>query len=176
MDCYIYERTFQCGGEIVTKEEFEEAVNRNNQRLFLLALSFTHNQFDAEDITQNVFFKLWKNTKPFEDIIHMDKWLTIVCINESKNIIKNLFRQHNEINDELPDESIFDNTLQYDLFNAVMSLQKKERTVIHLFYYEDLKIKDIAKMLKISESAVKTRLNRARNKIKIILGDEWINE
>lgn len=160
----------------MTKKEFEEAVNRNNQRLFLLALSFTHNQFDAEDITQNVFFKLWKNTKQFEDIIHMDKWLTIVCINESKNIIKNLFRQHNEICDELPDESIFDNTLQYDLFNAVMSLPKNERTVIHLFYYEDLKINDIAKMLKISESAVKTRLNRARNKIKLMLGDEWINE
>lgn len=167
---------FSKGGEIVTKEDFIEAVNRNNQRLFLLALSFTHNEFDAEDIIQNVFIKLWKYTKSFDDKIHMDKWLTVVCINESKNIIKNLFRQHNELNDELPDEKIFDNTLQYDLFNAVMSLPKNERIVMHLFYYDDLKIKEIATLLKISESAVKTRLNRARYKIKMMLGDEWNDE
>lgn len=167
---------FNNGGEIVTKKDFDEAVIRNNQRLYLIALSFTHNKYDAEDILQNTFLKLWKNSKPFLDNIHIDKWLTIVCINESKNNIKNLFRVHNELNIEVLDKTTFDNENQYDIFNAIMSLPKNERTVIHLFYYEDLKIKDIAKMLKISESAVKTRLNRARNKIKLILGDEWINE
>ena len=167
---------FNNGGEIVTKKDFDEAVIRNNQRLYLIALSFTHNKYDAEDILQNTFLKLWKNSKPFLDNIHIDKWLTVVCINESKNNIKNLFRVHNELNIEVLDKTTFDNENQYDIFNAIMSLPKNERTVIHLFYYEDLKIKDIAKMLKISESAVKTRLNRARNKIKLILGDEWINE
>lgn len=167
---------FNNGGEIVTKKDFDEAVIRNNQRLYLIALSFTHNKYDAEDILQNTFLKLWKNSKPFVDNIHIDKWLTVVCINESKNNIKNLFRVHNELNIEVLDKTTFDNENQYDIFNAIMSLPKNERTVIHLFYYEDLKIKDIAKLLKISESAVKTRLNRARNKIKLILGDEWINE
>ena len=160
----------------MTKKDFDEAVIRNNQRLYLIALSFTHNKYDAEDILQNTFLKLWKNSKPFVDNIHIDKWLTVVCINESKNNIKNLFRVHNELNIEVLDKTTFDNENQYDIFNAIMSLPKNERTVIHLFYYEDLKIKDIAKLLKISESAIKTRLNRARNKIKHILGDEWINE
>lgn len=167
---------FNDGGEAVTKEDFDNAIIRNNQRLYLIALSFTHNKYDAEDILQNTFLKLWKYNKPFIDNLHIDKWLTVVCINESKNNIKSLFRVHNELKTELLDKTAFDNENQYDLFNAIMSLPKNERTVIHLFYYEDLKIKDIAKMLKISESAVKTRLNRARNKIKLILGDEWINE
>lgn len=57
-----------------------------------------------------------------------------------------------------------------------MRLSKKERTVIHLFYYENLSIKDIAEMLKIKESAVKTRLSRARVNLKEQLGDEWIDE
>lgn len=57
-----------------------------------------------------------------------------------------------------------------------MSLPKKERTVIHLFYYEDVSIKDMAEMLEIKESAVKTRLHRARQKLKNTLGDEWIYE
>ena len=60
MDCYIYERAFQYGGEFVTKEDFDDVVNRNNQRLYLIALSFTHNRYDAEDILQNTFLKLWK--------------------------------------------------------------------------------------------------------------------
>lgn len=167
---------FNDGGETVTKEDFDNAIIRNNQRLYLIALSFTHNKYDAEDILQNTFLKLWKYNKPFIDNLHIDKWLTVVCINESKSNVKSLFRVHNELKTELLDKTTFDNENQYDLFNAIMSLPKNERTVIHLFYYEDLKTKEIAKMLKISESAVKTRLNRARNKIKIILGDEWINE
>lgn len=47
--------------------------------------------------------------------------------------------------------------------------------MIHLFYYEDMAVKDISSLLKIKESAVKTRLHRARKELKEILGDEWIN-
>ena len=110
---------FNNGGEIVTKKDFDEAVIRNNQRLYLIALSFTHNKYDAEDILQNTFLKLWKNSKPFLDNIHIDKWLTVVCINESKNNIKNLFRVHNELNIEVLDKTTFDNENQYNIFNAI---------------------------------------------------------
>lgn len=160
----------------MTQEEYIDAVKRNNQRLFLIALSFTSSADDAEDILQSVFLKLWKHNKPFDDEMHMDKWLTVVCVNESKNILRDFFRKHKDLDDNIIDESSFDNSSQYDLFKTIMRLPEKERTVIHLFYYEDYKVKEIAKMLKISESAVKTRLNRARSKIKEYLGDEWINE
>ncbi len=161
----------------MTDDDFMQAVNRNNQRLFLIALSFTKNTYDAEDILQNVFVKLLKYPKSFSDNEHLDKWLTTVCVNESKNYIKLPFRYHKDIDDcDFVSGTNFDCTTQIDLYNAVMKLSKKERTVIHLFYYEDLSIKDIAKMLKIKESAVKTRLNRARANLKEQLGDEWIDE
>lgn len=160
----------------MTQKEYIDAVKRNNQRLFLIALSFTACADDAEDILQSVFLKLWKHSKPFEDTAHLDKWLTVVCVNESKNILKDFFRKHKDLDESIIEKSDFDNSKQYDLFKTVMRLPEKERTVIHLFYYEDYKVKDIAKLLKISESAVKTRLNRARIKIKESLGDEWINE
>lgn len=57
-----------------------------------------------------------------------------------------------------------------------MSLSKKDRAIVHLFYYEDMSVKDIANLLKIKESTVKTRLHRARLKLKNLLGDEWIYE
>ncbi|MBP3939102.1 MAG: sigma-70 family RNA polymerase sigma factor [Clostridia bacterium] len=160
----------------MTDEDYIETVKRNNQRIYLIALSFTKSQADAEDILQNVFLKLWKHPKEFEDELHIDKWLTAVCINESKNYIKSPFRTKRS---SYIDESIqedFKSIKNLDLFNTVMSLPKKERTVIHLFYYEDMSVKEIARVLKIKESSVKTRLCRARKNIKNILGDEWINE
>lgn len=159
----------------MTKDIYISTVKRNNQRLFLLALSFVKNYDDAEDILQNVFLKLWKHPMEFENESHIDKWLTTVCINESKNYLKLPFRKSIDI-EEITDMYTFDSAKDIDVFNAVMSLPKKERTIIHLFYYEDLSIKDISKALKITESNVKTRLHRARNKLKEILGEEWIYE
>lgn len=161
----------------MTENDFTYALQRNSQRLFLIALSFTKSTHDAEDIIQNVFLKLWKYSRAFQNEEHMDKWLTAVCVNESKNYIKLFFRNHLNIDDtEIVSPEIFDTSRQRDLFNAVMELPKKERTVIHLFYYEDLPVKDIAVLLKIKEAAVKTRLSRARNKLKERLGDDWIDE
>ena len=161
----------------MTEEEFTYAVQRNSQRLYLIALSFVKNTYDAEDILQNVFLKLWNYPKPFSDETHLDKWLTVVCVNESKNYIKRPFRQHGNSEDFVfVSSDDMDSTEKADLYNAVMQLSKKERAVIHLFYYEDLSVKDIAKMLKMKESAVKTRLNRARSKLKERLGDVWIDE
>ena len=158
----------------MTNDSYIYSVKRNNQRLYMIALSFTKSHDDAEDILQNVFLKLWKYNGEFENNEHIDKWLTRVCINESKNYIKLPFKKHTSL-DEAMELYTFDEPWDIDVFNAVMSLSKKERTVIHLFYYEDMTISDIAKMLKIKESTIKTRLHRARNKLKEILGDEWIN-
>lgn len=161
----------------MTDDDFIRALDRNSQRLFLIALSFTKSGCDSEDIIQNVFIKLWKYNKEFSDDEHLDKWLTIVCVNESKNYIKSPFRYNKDIDDyDFVSNAKFDSEAQIDLYNAVMSLSKKERTVIHLFYYEDLSIKEISKILKIKESTVKTRLSRARTHLKEKLGDGWINE
>ncbi len=161
----------------MTEEAFVNVVQRNSQRLYLIALSFVKNTYDAEDILQNVFIKLWKYPKSFSDETHLDKWLTVVCVNESKNYLKHPFRQHDNAESFVfVSSDDMDSAAKADLYNAVMQLPKKERAVIHLFYYEDLSVKDIAGMLKMKESAVKTRLNRARNKLKERLGDAWINE
>ncbi len=160
----------------MNNDEFIYAVKRNSNRLYLIALSFTKNHYDAEDIVQNVFLKLMNCKKEFESSGHIDNWLTAVCVNESKNLLKSFFRKNGTSLDEAKELYTFDKPRDFDLFNAVMWLPKKERTVIHLFYYEELSIKEIAAVLKISESSVGTRLHRARKHLKDILGDDWINE
>lgn len=160
----------------MTENEFISIVKKQNRRIYLIALSITQNSSDAEDVMQNVFIKLWKYTKPFHDEEHLNKWLTAVSVNESRDYIKNPFRKRRLPLDDAVNISVLDKTENIDLFRAVMSLDTKDRTIIHLFYYEDMRIADIADILKIRESAVKTRLFRARGRLKSILGDEWINE
>ena len=146
--------------------DFERVFKRNNKRLFLIALSFTANQYDAEDILQNSFMKLLKTKTEFENDEHIDKWLTSVTVNESKNLLKSAFRKKSADFEDYIATYSFESEKSEDLFNAVMSLPKKLRTVIHLFYYEDMPIKEIADMLNIKQSAVKTRLCRAREQLK----------
>lgn len=159
----------------MNKDDYIYCVKQNSNRLYRLALSFVKSHYDAEDIVQDVFFKLWKNDNDFENEEHVEKWLTKVCINKCKDYFKSPFSKHSSL-DEMQEFYTFDSTEKYDIFKAIMSLPKKERIVVHLFYYEDMQIKEIAESLGIKESAVKTRLHRARKQIKEALGDDWINE
>ena len=139
-------------------------------------LSDRNSPNDAEDILQNSFMKLLKVKTEFKDDEHIDKWLTSVTLNESKNLLKSAFRKKSADFEDYIATYSFESEKSEDLFNAVMSLPKKLRTVIHLFYYEDMSIKEIADMLNIKQSAVKTRLCRAREQLKIQLGDDWNDE
>lgn len=159
----------------MTENEFIKAVERNNQRLFVIAFSYLQNKHDAEDVLQNTFLKLWKSNTEFDSNEYIDKWLTKVFINDCKNIFKNLYRKHTSL-EEAYDISAFDNYFNLELFNAVSSLQKKERLCIILFYYNDMTTKDISQVLNTKEPTIKSLLRRSRKKLKQKLGDEWIYE
>ncbi len=160
----------------MTNDEYIKAVKRNSNRLYLIALSYLQNHYDAEDVMQDVLLKLWKTDKAFNDDVHMDKWLTVSCIHKCKDRFKSPFVKKTVALDEVKELYTFDSIRSLDVFNAVMSLPKKERLAVHLFYFEDMQINEIAEILKCKPSAVKTRLYRARNHLKEILGDDWINE
>lgn len=157
-------------------DEYIYAVKRNSNRIYLIALSYLHNHHDAEDVMQDVFLKLWKTNKVFKDDEHMDKWLTITCVHKCKDHFKSPFVKNKVALDEAKELYTFDTIKNFDVFNAIMSLPPKERLVVHLFYYEDMQINEIAEIVKSKPSAVKTRLHRARSHLKSILGDDWKNE
>lgn len=160
----------------MTNEEYISAVNRNSNRLYLIALSYLQNHYDAEDVMQETLVKLWKTNKAFNDNEHIDKWLTITCIHKCRDHFRLSFVKSNVSLDEAKELYTFDSTKSLDVFNAISTLPPKERLVLHLFYYEDMSVKDISEITGIKSSAIKTRLHRARTHLKSILGDDWINE
>ena len=148
------------------KQVYMEAVNRNSHRVFLLALSFTRQRQDAEDVMQTVFLKLWKHPVEFTDETHMDKWLTKVTVNESRSLLRARARDPISIEELETLGAVAEQPEERELIAAVMQLPEPLRAVIHLHYYEDLPIKEIADLLKISQAAVKMRLVRRRNLLK----------
>lgn len=157
-------------------DEYIKAVKRNSNRLYLIAFSYLQNHHDAEDVMQDTLLKLWKTNKAFLDDEHMDKWLTVTCVHKCKDHFKSPFVKSNVALEEAKELYTFDTIKNYDVFNAIMSLSQKERLVVHLFYYEDMQVNEIARIIKSKPSAVKTRLHRTRTHLKSILGDDWINE
>lgn len=125
---------------------------------------------DTEDILQEVFIKYVrhiKSGKKFNTEEHEKCWLARVAMNLCKNELKyNKMRMTVPLNEEIYCE------LEINQDNVLVSelsrLDKKYRESFELFYFDDLKVSEISKILKISEANVKTRLKRARDKLKEI--------
>lgn len=145
---------------------YTKAVARNSHRVFLLALSFTRQRQDAEDVMQTVFLKLWKHPVAFTDETHMDKWLTKVTVNESRSLLRARAREPLSIDELEALGTAAREPEEFDLISAVLRLPEPLRAVIHLHYYEDLSVKEIADLLNISQASVKMRLVRGRKRLK----------
>lgn len=133
-------------------------------------MTYLKNVQGAEDVTQDVFIKLFKCKRDFPTREDEKAWLIRVTINASKDVLKSAWLKRTvPIQNEIP----FEHQEQSDLFYAVHQLEPKYRSVIHLYYYEDYSIKEIARILAIKESAIQTRLYRARKKLEKILVEEF---
>lgn len=125
------------------KQVYMEAVNRNSQRVFLLALSFTRQRQDAEDVMQTVFLKLWKHPVTFTDETHMDKWLTKVTVNESRSLLRARAREPISYEELEALGAVAEQPEERALLAAVMQLPEPLRAVIHLHYYEELTVSSV---------------------------------
>lgn len=151
---------------------FLALAEKYKDTVFRIALNYLGNTYDADDIVQDVFMKLYIRNKPFENDDHAKYWLIRVTINKCKDLLRSSWKSKNIILDEIELPADFEQSDQEDLYRAVMGLSEKYRTVLYLYYYEEYPVKVIAKMLKVTVSAVTTRLSRAREQLKEVWKDE----
>ncbi len=151
---------------------FQVLAGQYRDTVFRVALNYLGNPYDADDIVQEVFLKLYTRNKHFESDNHARYWLIRVAVNSCKDVLKSSWKNKNVFLEEVEVPVKFEHPDQEDLYKAVMGLPEKYRIVLYLYYYEDYKIKEIAKLLKMNVSSVTTRLSRARNQLKEV----WKNE
>lgn len=151
----------------ISNEEFKIKYSMYAQELMNISYGYTKNLDEAKDIIQNTFIKLINRTKVFKSINHEKYWLIRVTINECKDLLRKKAKYTN-IDDNSIDFFIHfeENKKLHIIAELVKKLPDKYKTVIILFYYDNQSIATISKAIGISDSAVKKRLERARNILK----------
>lgn len=151
----------------------EVLVKQYQDNLFAAAFSVCKNASDAEDIVQETFLQYHTANKEFESEQHIRAWLLRVAINKAKNINLSFWRQKSLPLLDYVATLTFETPESGELFDAVMALPKNYRIVIHLFYYEDYSVREIAGLLRLKEGTVRVRLLRGRKLLKQTLKEAW---
>lgn len=150
-------------------ENIEPLFRQYRDDVYRLALSYTRNRAEAEDVCQTVFLKLLEQTHltPGKE----KQWLMQVTANQCRSLLRSSWwRKTAPLEESLPWEME-----EYrHVYHCVMALPPKYRVVIYLHYYEMYSTAEIAALLKISRTAVTTRLNRARAQLKEALKEETV--
>lgn len=165
---------------LITAESFDEVMRLYAPSVYRIAFERLGNLADAEDVTQEVFVRYFKANKTFESEEHRRFFLIRVAVNCANSFAKSSWSKHRVHTDELenfPELSSGDTTARNAeevlrkraIIEAVLKLPEKYRTAVHLFYFEDLSISQIAEITGQKESTVKSQLSRARDKLKKLL-------
>ncbi len=141
---------------------YTAAFDKYSDTVYRLAYARTGSNHDAQDIVQDVFVRFIRSGKQPNDEEHLKALLIRITINCSKSGLMSAWRRNTT---EL-DETVGYTDKNRDVLDAVLRLPVKYRTVIHLHYYCGYSVEELSSLLGCSPSAVKTRLFRARERLK----------
>lgn len=146
-----------------TDEELTAAIDAFSDMLYRLILSYTSDPAASEDILQDVFVSYLTDPTRFLDREHEKAWLLRVTINACKKYHRSFWNRNRA---ELDEIGHFQTQEQSEVLELVMALPAKYRLVVHLYYYEELSVRDIGQLLRLKESTIQSRLHRARQKLR----------
>lgn len=154
----------------------DQIMNQYGQEILQLTYSYVNNRAVAEDLTQDIFVKCYKNLHTYSGKSKLRTWLWRIAINHCKDFHRNWYNKNvviagekipsNGTRRELVEQAVLQKEEDDELISAIMTLPIKYREVIYLFYYEELPIKEIAVVTGTGVNTVKTRLRRAKELLK----------
>ena len=169
-----------CEGDI---SAFHEIVERYKKKVYYIAHDICGDHHEAEDISQEVFIKVFKSINKFRSDARFSTWLYQIAVNTSidafrKHKKKQVFMENTQM-DSLspgsmvtgtavtdPENQSAQDMLQYHVRQALPGLSKKERTVFAMRYFNDFKPLEIAEIMNLSINTIKTLLLRAKKKLR----------
>ncbi|WP_297437915.1 RNA polymerase sigma factor [uncultured Clostridium sp.] len=153
------------------KKAFCSLIREHKLSLYRVARGILNNESDIEDALSNCILKAYKNIGKLSQEKFFKTWLTRILINECKNIIKKNKDYYIE-DDKFININVYNDTYKdVDLQNALLELDERIRETIILYYYEDMKQTDIAKLLDINEATVRSRIFKGKEKLRTVLKD-----
>lgn len=149
------------------KEEFTDLVLTYQRSMYRFALGLLKNEQNAEDALSAAIIKAYEHLASLRDKDKFKSWIMSIIANEAKNmLLKNSRIQL------VDDVTVFGEAVeekQNNIWDSVMELGEQHRQIVILYYYEGFSTKEIARILKVPEGTVKSRLSRARQNLKEML-------
>lgn len=162
---------------------FDEIIEAYGNKILKLCFVQLGDKEEAEDATQEVFIKVFKNIKSYNGDANIYTWIYKITINTCFDILKkkkknsyddiSLYIDFIKDNKEIED-IILKNLTSRNIRLALMKIPEKYRILLYMFYFEELKISQISSILDEKENTIKTRLKRGRNVLRRIIESEGI--
>lgn len=170
--------------EAKQEELLAEKIRTYSAALYKLALIRLKNEQDAEDVVQEVFYSYIRESKEFLSQEHERAWFIKVTLNACRKVFRSAWNKHrSELPEgfsetyadpgELPDAAYIRREVNTELAKVIWELPGKYREVIHLFYYEELSVKEIAAVCDRPEATVTSQLTRGRGILKKKLKEDY---
>ncbi|MBH0158600.1 sigma-70 family RNA polymerase sigma factor [Fictibacillus sp. 5RED26] len=166
----------QTTSEFADQDELSLLMREYGQRVLWLSYSYVKDKNLAEDITQDVFLNCYEKLGTFREESSIKTWIYRITTNRCKDVMKSRVYKYKKVTqslfdqfvskDDTPEVVLMRKAEEKELSLAVLALPLKYREVIFLYYFENLKVDEISKLLSINANTVKTRLFRGRELIK----------
>lgn len=150
---------------IIATQKINEDLQLFGNMVMSIAMNYLKNEADTENITQEVFLKLFLSDKEFRSSEHKKAWLIRVTTNLCKDFLKSASKRYNVSLDEVAEFPCFDKNRD-ELLDLIRELPHKYRKVVYLYYYEGYTTKSISRIAGLSVSNVYISLHRARKLLK----------
>lgn len=161
-------------------QAFTVLVDRYKDLVFTLAFRMLKRREDAEEVCQDVFVKIYKSLYKFKGESKLSTWIYRVTYNSCLDIIKKQKRKHQEISIDRFDsydigfidekfEKLDKEVREKTIKACIEALPSEESFLLTLYYFEELTLKEISKIIGISSNSIKVKLFRSRKKLATIL-------
>ena len=160
------------------KESFGILIKNNKEYLYKMAFLYVKDEQDALEVIHETIYRAFLNIEKLKKAKFFNTWITRILINVSIDFLKK--KGKNEMLDESTpirkEKCEISTEEKLDLYNAIDLLNDNYKTVIIMMYFNDMKIKDISKVMEIPENTVKTYLRRAKQALGEVLKEGYLNE
>ncbi|HAT4211539.1 TPA: sigma-70 family RNA polymerase sigma factor [Clostridium perfringens] len=160
------------------KESFGILIKNNKEYLYKMAFLYVKDEQDALEVIHETVYRAFLNIEKLKKAKFFNTWITRILINVSIDFLKK--KGKNEILGESTpirkEKCEISTEEKLDLYNAIDLLNDNYKTVIIMMYFNDMKIKDISKVMETPENTVKTYLRRAKQALGEILKEGYLDE
>lgn len=153
---------------------FNQLIKKYQEKIYWLIRRMVIDHEDSNDLTQDVFIKVWKNLGDFRSDAKLFTWIYRIAINETLNFLNKkkkrllipLVKVERQLENKIDDSFQFNgDELQIKLQKSMLKLPEKQRLVFQLRYYDEMPYEEMSKVLETSEGALKASYHHAAAKI-----------